>query len=102
MARTEGTLVRQPQSGAGLRDGAGAVWQVIWPTDYTARDESGRIAVYDGEGNLLAHEGDVVEIADLFVRRRGELRRAEGFPPHEERFERAGYDLSALLAPGVP
>jgi len=47
-------------------------------------------------------EGDVVEIADLFVRRRGELRRAEGFPPHEERFERAGYDLSALLAPGVP
>jgi hypothetical protein len=27
MARTEGTLVRQPQSGAGLRDNAGAVWQ---------------------------------------------------------------------------
>lgn len=26
-------------------------------------------------------EGDVVEIADLFVRRRGELRRAEGFRP---------------------
>ena len=46
-------------------------------------------------------EGDVVEIADLFVRRHGELRRAEGFPPHEERFERAGYDLSALLAPGA-
>ena len=43
-------------------------------------------------------EGDVVEIADLFVRRGSELRRADGFPPHPERFERAGYDLSALLA----
>ena len=27
-------------------------------------------------------EGDVVEIADLFVRRGGELVRADGFPPH--------------------
>ena len=43
-------------------------------------------------------EGDVVEIADLFVRRGGELRRADGFPPHVDRFERAGFDLSALLA----
>ena len=43
-------------------------------------------------------EGDVVEIADLFVQRGGLLRRADGFPPHIERFERAGYDVSALLA----
>ncbi len=43
-------------------------------------------------------EGDVVEIADLFVQRDGVLRRADGFPPHVERFERAGYDVSALLA----
>lgn len=46
-------------------------------------------------------EGEVVEMADLFVRRDGELRRADGFPPHEERFRRAGLDLSALLAQGV-
>jgi pilus assembly protein CpaF len=46
-------------------------------------------------------EGDVVEIADLFVRRGGELVRAHGFPPHVDRFERAGYDLAALLAQGV-
>lgn len=59
MARTEGTLVRHEPSGAGLRDPAGAVWQVIWPTDYTARDEVGRIAVYDGVGNLIAREGDL-------------------------------------------
>ncbi|SES07265.1 pilus assembly protein CpaF [Pedococcus cremeus] len=43
-------------------------------------------------------EGDVVEIADLFVQRDGVLRRADGFPPHIDRFERAGYDVSALLA----
>ncbi|GAA1169942.1 ATPase, T2SS/T4P/T4SS family [Ornithinimicrobium humiphilum] len=42
-------------------------------------------------------EGEVVEIADLFVRRDGRLVRAEGYPPHEERFVRAGYDLRALL-----
>ncbi len=46
-------------------------------------------------------EEDVVEIADLFVRRDGQLRRAEGFPPHAERFERAGHDVAALLAQGV-
>lgn len=43
-------------------------------------------------------EGDVVETADLFVRRGGALRRADGFPPHEERFARAGFDLARLLA----
>ena len=46
-------------------------------------------------------EGDVVEIADLFVHRGGELARADGYPPHRERFERAGYDLPALLAQGA-
>ncbi|WP_347351718.1 ATPase, T2SS/T4P/T4SS family [Intrasporangium sp.] len=45
-------------------------------------------------------EGDVIEIADLFVTRRNRLVRADGFPPHREAFERAGYDLAALLAQG--
>jgi pilus assembly protein CpaF len=47
-------------------------------------------------------EEGVVEIADLFVRRDGQLRRAEGFPPHVDRFERAGHDVAALLAQGQP
>jgi pilus assembly protein CpaF len=47
-------------------------------------------------------EGDVIEIADLFVTRQGQLRRADGFPPHREAFERAGYDVAALLAQGAP
>jgi pilus assembly protein CpaF len=43
-------------------------------------------------------EGDVVETADLFTQRDGVLRRVDGFPPHPERFRRAGYDVAALLA----
>jgi pilus assembly protein CpaF len=43
-------------------------------------------------------EGDVVEVADLFTTRGDRLTRAEGFPPHAERFRRAGYDVAALLA----
>lgn len=43
-------------------------------------------------------EGDIVEVADLFVTRGTELVRGEGFPPHPERFERVGHDLAALLA----
>jgi hypothetical protein len=62
MARTEGTLIRHPQSGAGLRDHEGVVWEVIWPTDYTARGDGGRVAVVDGAGTVIAHEGDQVEI----------------------------------------
>ncbi len=38
-------------------------------------------------------EGDVVETADIFVTRDGQLVRADGWPPHAERFERAGHDL---------
>ncbi len=47
-------------------------------------------------------EGDIIEVADLFVTRGGRLRRADGFPPHRESFERAGYELAALLAQGDP
>ena len=43
-------------------------------------------------------EGDVIETADIFTSRGGQLVRAEGFPPHVDRFERAGYDIAALLA----
>ncbi|MDN5791222.1 MAG: Flp pilus assembly complex ATPase component TadA, partial [Micrococcales bacterium] len=47
-------------------------------------------------------EGDIIEIADLFVTKAGRLVRADGFPPHREAFERAGYDVAALLAQGEP
>jgi len=43
-------------------------------------------------------EGDVVETADVFTTRRGELLRADGFPPHQERYERLGIELAQLLS----
>lgn len=44
-------------------------------------------------------EGEVVEVSDLFVLDAdGDLVRADGFPPHPERFTRAGHDLALLLA----
>lgn len=45
-------------------------------------------------------EGGVVEIADIFASRQGRLVRAEGYPPHPERFDRHGIDLAALLRGG--
>ncbi|MBL7491996.1 CpaF family protein [Frankia sp. AgB1.9] len=44
-------------------------------------------------------EGDVVEVAQIFRSYGDTLVRAEGYPPHPDRFARAGYDLAALLAP---
>jgi pilus assembly protein CpaF len=43
-------------------------------------------------------EGDVVEIAQLYVERDGRLVRGGGFPPHVDRFARVGIDVHALLA----
>jgi pilus assembly protein CpaF len=42
-------------------------------------------------------EREVIEVADLFLRRGGELVRGQGYPPHEDRFASAGYDLAELL-----
>ena len=42
-------------------------------------------------------EGDVVEVADIFTTRGGQLVRSAGFPPHLERYERIGVDVAQLL-----
>ena len=39
------------------------------------------------------------EDIDVFTSRGGHLVRADGFPPHPERFARLGVDLAALLRP---
>jgi pilus assembly protein CpaF len=44
-------------------------------------------------------ERDVVEVADIFTTRGGQLVRAAGFPPHEDRFRARGFDLATMLAP---
>lgn len=43
-------------------------------------------------------EEGVIETSALFERRDGELLRADGFPPHEDRFTRAGYDVRSMMA----
>jgi pilus assembly protein CpaF len=45
-------------------------------------------------------EGGVIEVADIFSRRRDQLVRAGGWPPRPERFAAAGHDLGELLADG--
>lgn len=42
-------------------------------------------------------EGDVIETSDLFVLHDGVLRRADGYPPHQDRYHLAGFDLPSLL-----
>ena len=45
-------------------------------------------------------EGAVVETEDIFTTRGGALVRAQGYPPHADRFTRHGIDLVGLLAGG--
>jgi len=64
---------------------------------HAALERDGRRAVREIVAIPGRTEGDVIEMADLFVTRGGALVRAEGFPPHEERYERAGIDVRRLL-----
>jgi pilus assembly protein CpaF len=43
-------------------------------------------------------EGDVIETADIFRRQGDRVVRGTGFPPHLERYQRAGIDITAILA----
>jgi pilus assembly protein CpaF len=47
-------------------------------------------------------EGVVIETADVYSARNGRLVRADGYPPHPERFAHLGLDLAALLADDDP
>ncbi len=65
---------------------------------HTAKDGTGHRRVREIVAVPGRVEGDVVEVADLFVTRGQQLVRADGFPPHPERFAWAQIDLAALLA----
>jgi hypothetical protein len=49
-------------------------------------------------GHARPVEGDVVELDPIFVRSGDRLNRADGHPPHAERFSWAGYDVARVLA----
>ncbi|GAC1329154.1 MAG: ATPase, T2SS/T4P/T4SS family [Mycobacteriales bacterium] len=65
---------------------------------HVATDAEGHRRVREIVGVPGRVEGDVVETAQIYADRDGVLTRAEGYPPHEERFAQAGFDLPALLA----
>ena len=65
---------------------------------HTAKDGTGHRRVREIVAVPGRVEGDVVEVADLFVTKGHKLVRADGYPPHAERFEWAGLDLPTLLA----
>ena len=64
---------------------------------HAALERDGRRVVREVVAVPGRTEGDVVETADIFVTRSGRLVRGEGFPPHEERYARAGIDVHGLL-----
>jgi pilus assembly protein CpaF len=68
---------------------------------HTAKDGAGHRRVREIVAVPGRVEGDVVEVADLFLTRNGRLSRAGGYPPHPERFEWADLDLHRLLAQEV-
>jgi pilus assembly protein CpaF len=61
-------------------------------------DGTGRRRVREVVGVPGRVERDVVETAQIFSTSGDHLVRADGYPPHRERFARAGHDLAALLA----
>jgi pilus assembly protein CpaF len=61
-------------------------------------DSRGRRRVREIVGVPGRVEQGIIEISDLFHLSGNELVRGEGYPPHEERFARAGLRLSDLLA----
>jgi pilus assembly protein CpaF len=66
---------------------------------HTETDPGGRRRVREIVALPGRVEADVVEVEDLFVTRADRLERADGYPPHAERFARHGYDLADLLRP---
>lgn len=66
---------------------------------FISRDAAGRRRLTEISAVPGRCEDGVIEVETIFRTVAGELVRADGFPPHAERFERAGYDVAALLAP---
>ena len=66
---------------------------------HVATERDGRRAVREVLAVPGRVEGDIVETADVFTTRGDHLVRADGWPPHPERFERGGFDVARLLSP---
>ena len=60
-------------------------------------DAGGHLHVREIVGVPGRVEREVIETADIFTTRGDQLERAGGFPPHADRYERAGVDLISAL-----
>jgi pilus assembly protein CpaF len=65
-------------------------------TDGQGHRRIGEIVAVPGRVEGIG-DSSVIEIEDLFMTRNHRLVRADGFPPHAERYEAAGFDLRELL-----
>jgi pilus assembly protein CpaF len=63
-------------------------------------DASGARRVREIVGVTGRVERDVIEASQLFARRGDRLERADGYPPHPDRYAIAGFDLVSLLGDG--
>ena len=64
---------------------------------HVQRDRDGRRAVSEIVGLSGRVEGETVEVSEIFADCGEGLTRGVGYPPREERFARAGFDLAQLL-----
>ena len=64
---------------------------------HLAMDASGHRRVREIVGVPGRVEGDVIETAEIFTTRHGRLERADGFPPHTDRYAAAGIDVARVL-----
>jgi pilus assembly protein CpaF len=67
-------------------------------TDSTGHRRIREIVAVPGRVEGTGDAG-VIEIEDVFITRKMRLVRADGFPPHADRFEAAGFNLLELLVP---
>ena len=65
---------------------------------FVDRDPTGHRAVTEIAAIPGRCEDGVIEVESIFRWHDGELVRADGFPPHLDRFARVGHDIAALLA----
>src|SRR6185437_9356073 len=66
-----------------------------------ATDHRGQRRVSEIIGVTGRVEGEVIETSELFVTVDGRLTQGGGYPPHEQRYAQAGFDLAELIGTGL-
>ena len=69
---------------------------------YIRADRDGVRRIHEIIGVPGRVEDGIIETAEIFVRKDGQLARANGYPPRPERFAAAGFNLGELLHAGLP